>query len=128
MSAEELGAIKALVRRACTEWLSLNPGKNLVDFAAAADVPYTGGLMRWRGKGGAPDASNLVKILRTAGMLNEHNVSRAVTLAGELVTRLEAGERLPPERLMEIAEVTEKAGQAAILLADRLRREAAAHG
>jgi hypothetical protein len=120
--------VKALVRQACEEWLEDHPGKTLVDFAAEADVPYTGGLMRWRGVGNGPDAENLVKVISAAGMFSTHPFSKALTLAAELVRRLEAGERLQPERLVRVAEATEEAGQAALLFADRLRREAEAHG
>lgn len=63
-----------------------------------------------------------------AGTLIVPGPSRAISLAGELVRRLEAGEHLPPARLLAVAEATERAGAAAILLAGRLRREAAAHG
>ena len=62
------------------------------------------------------------------GGLYERNFSRAVSLAGQLVRRLEAGETLPAETLLRVAEETERAAEAAHLFADRLRREAAAHG
>jgi hypothetical protein len=60
------------------------------------------------------------------GALARPSFSRAVSLAGQLVRRLEAGESLPPETLLEVAEATEAAGQRALQFAGRLRREAEA--
>jgi hypothetical protein len=118
---------KALVKRVTDDWLASNPGKTLVDFAALADVPYTGGLMRWRGRGNGPDAENLAKVLKAAGMFSEQPFSVALNLAGELVRRLEAGETLQAELLLQVADAAERAGEAAALFAARLRREAAVH-
>jgi hypothetical protein len=63
-----------------------------------------------------------------ADSLIEPNFSRAVSLAGQLVRRLEAGESLPPGLLVQVAVAAEEAGQAAYQFAAFLRREAAAHG
>lgn len=120
--------VKALVLEACERWLALHPGKNLTHFADAAGVPYTGGLMRWRGVGGNPEAVHLVKVLRAAGMLNDQHFSIALSLAAQLVRRLDGGERLPPQVLLALAEETEQAGKAAHRFAVRLRREAKALG
>ena len=60
------------------------------------------------------------------GSLHEMNFSQAISAAARLIRRLEAGERLPRETLLEIAEATEDAAEGAFLYADRLRREAEA--
>lgn len=58
------------------------------------------------------------------GALSAPSMSRAVSLAGQLVRRLEAGEELPAETLLAVAEATEAAGTQALAFAARLRREA----
>jgi hypothetical protein len=57
------------------------------------------------------------------GELHEQDYSRILTLATQIVRRLDAGEKLPAETLVQIAEATEEAALAATLFADRLRRE-----
>jgi hypothetical protein len=56
--------------------------------------------------------------------LHEEDYSRIVGLAAQLVRRLDAGEQLPAETLLELAEATEGAARAAHRFAARLRREA----
>lgn len=83
--------------------------------------------------GGEPIGAGWADILEEhlglpSGCLYERNFSQALTLAAKLVKRLEAGEKLPRETLLALAEETERAGEAAHLFAARLRREAAALG
>jgi hypothetical protein len=58
------------------------------------------------------------------GHLHEQDFSRALSLAAQIVRRLDAGERLPANTLLELAEATEEAASAARRFAGRLRREA----
>lgn len=58
------------------------------------------------------------------GELHEQDYSRVLTLATQLVRRLDAGEDLPAATLLELADATEAAARVALLFADRLRREA----
>jgi hypothetical protein len=59
-----------------------------------------------------------------AGYLHEQDFSRALSLAAQIVRRLDAGERLPSDTLLELAAATEEAASAARRFAGRLRREA----
>lgn len=61
------------------------------------------------------------------GTLREPPYSEAIEAASQLVRRLEAGETLPDETLLTVAESVEAAGQAAYRLAGRLRRDVAGH-
>jgi hypothetical protein len=58
------------------------------------------------------------------GYLHEQDFSRALSLATQIVRRLDSGERLPAETLVELAEATEAAAEAARRFAARLRKEA----
>jgi hypothetical protein len=57
------------------------------------------------------------------GDLREQDYSRILALAQQLVRRLDAGETLPAETLVQIAEATDEAARTARLFAARLRRE-----
>lgn len=59
-----------------------------------------------------------------AGSLREPDHSKAIQDATALIRRLDAGETLPAELLLEVAEATEAAGRAALRLAARFRRDA----
>lgn len=63
-----------------------------------------------------------------AGVLREPNYSRPISLARELVRRLDAGESFAPEDLLRAAESVEAASVAAHRLAVRLQREASGRG
>jgi hypothetical protein len=60
------------------------------------------------------------------GELHEQNYSLVLSLATQMVRRLDAGERLPTETLIQLAEATEEAALVVVRFADRLRREAQA--
>jgi hypothetical protein len=60
------------------------------------------------------------------GYLHEQNYSLVLSLATQMVRRLDAGERLPTETLLRLAEATEEAALVVVRFADRLRREAQA--
>lgn len=89
-------------------------------------------ISRWKSEElpiGERDAGLLAEILeKPDDYFNGMNFSKAISLAQDLVRQLDAGGRLPPETLLRVAEATERAGEAALLFADRLRREAEAHG
>jgi hypothetical protein len=56
------------------------------------------------------------------GYLHERDYSRILALSAQLVRRLDAGETLPAETLLELADATDEAARAARSFAARLRR------
>jgi hypothetical protein len=100
------------------------------DVSATADS-LRRSLNKWRN--GEPMGARYGRILEEMlgledGALDEPNYSKAVAAVAEVIRRLEAGESLPSEHLEAVALAAELAGEGALLLADRLRREALARG
>lgn len=62
--------VKALVVGVCDAWQKEHQGRPLVEFAASAGVPYTGGLLRWRSGRHAPSARYLIRLLDAGGVVD----------------------------------------------------------